>query len=89
MANRRYGFAPGRTRANQACSKGLVAESSRYGNPTATVSRSRICSVGASSPRGFQLSPGAIGSVASAAASSTVCSSACARGASRALVPCA
>ena len=88
-ANRRYGFAPGRARANQACTSGLVAESRRYGSPTAAPSSSRMALTGSSSPSGFQLSAGAIGSVAAAAASSAMCRIAWLRGASFALEACA
>ena len=73
MANSRYGSSPGRARANQACSRGLVDATRKYGRPTDAASRMRMRLIGSSSPRGFQASEGAIGSMATAAASNTVC----------------
>ena len=88
-ANRRYGFAPGRARENQACTNGLVDEISRYGSPTVAVSRSRIREIGSLPPSGFQDGSGRIGSVAAAAASRIVCRIACPLGPSLAEVACA
>jgi hypothetical protein len=51
---------------------GLVEASRKYGRPTVAPRRSRMRATGFSSPAGFQCSAGMMGSVASAAMSSTM-----------------
>ena len=55
-----------RVRTYQACSSGLVEESSMYGNPTVPPNSRMICQVGSPAADGFQRAAGIIGSVADA-----------------------
>src|SRR5207245_1183191 len=53
-ANRRYGAAPSWERAYQACTRGPVVESTKYGSPTLVASSPSIRHVGASPPSAFR-----------------------------------
>ena len=81
-ANKRYGLAPGRARANQVCTIGLVVESITYGRPITPASKARMPKIGFASPAGFQKSPAITGSTRQLAASRAVCTQACFFGAS-------
>ena len=76
-------------RLNQLCNSGPVAERAKNGSPTVAPSTSTIQSTGSSSPCGFQVEFGTIGSKAHAANRMHACTIACIRGVRRLLVRCA
>ena len=67
-------------RAYQACSRGPVVLSTKYGAPTVTANNATMRSSGCPEPTGFQAALGRIGSASSVTASSAMCTRPCVRG---------
>src|ERR1035437_6848972 len=75
-AKRRYGIPPRLCRAYQACSRGLVEDSRKYGPPTVTARSARIRSGGFPAEANFHAAFGRMGRAAKLAARTAMCTQA-------------
>ena len=65
--------------ATQACTKGPVVESKKYGSPTVANNSNKMRTEGSVSGSGFQWSPATMGNQAKEINTKTVCKMACLR----------